>query len=691
MSRLCATIVLVCLVPRPLVVVGQAGRSAEDERAWLLKRSFDLLKHDPDSARYYAERGRELAVEAGDSLSLALAYKRLGVYHLDASQYEEARSCLNSALVIDRAMDNEKGIISTLQKLATLEAEVGRLQDAHDLFSDALARSEKLKDDVSIARCCGMLAPVCSDMGLFDRAIELTYRALDIRKRLNDREGIMFSTRNLASLFGKMQRYEDAVAQQKIYIQMQRTGGAKLDLAGAYVSICGPLGELGRPEEELSYADSALRLFRELQSISGEIMARTNTAGAMVELGRLSEAEVEYRALLDLVEKEGTDEDEAQTLFALGSLCLETGRARDAEPMFRKALTWCRRTRNLLLEEEVLGELARCLRTQGRLDEALGYFTEAKSVHDTLFSERNGQLLASAEMREKYDADQREGTIKELRTEIDLREERERRRTLERNMLILASIALLAFLALVGRNLQHRKKLMGQQQALHEQRVNELLRQQEIRSLEAMLEGQEKERGRIAQDLHDRLGSMLSAIKMQFSVLEGKVERLEDGQRERYQKVYGMLDEAVSEVRRVSHDMARGALSNAGLGPALRDLCETLRAPGKLDVELDLFGMDDRLDQRTEIIIYRIIQELVSNVLKHAKADRLSIQVTRARTSVNVIVEDNGVGFDPMNVVGGLGLSGARARAAELGGVVHVDPKPGHGTSVTIDIPLANA
>ena len=198
----------------------------------------------------------------------------------------------------------------------------------------------------------------------------------------------------------------------------------------------------------------------------------------------------------------------------------------------------------------------------------------------------------------------------------------------------------------------------------------------------------EQERARIAKDLHDRLGSMLSAIKLQFSALEGRIAEMESHHKDQYRHVFDLLDDAVTEVRRISHDMVRGTLAQFGLERALEDLRSTIEVPGKLKVELSVFGLGDRLENKLEIALYRMVQEMVSNAMKHARADHLTVQVTRTAGLVNLIVDDNGKGFDPTASREGMGLGNIRARAAEFKGVVNVDSKPGRGTSISIDIPI---
>lgn len=665
-----------------------AANAQTPDKDWLLDRAVKLYASDPDSARYYSNEVVKLVGVSADSLDLALAYKRIGLSYQTSNQHDDALRYFRNALAIETRFRHEPGIISTLQKTGLLLGEMGRTQEGVDLVRDALQRSERLGEEESIARCCVALASLCTDIGLIEEAVNYTFRAVGIYKHLGSQQGIRSSTYSLACLYARVKRFDESYTTHKDHLAMERSIGDPVNLAHAYLGIAEPLYHMDRFEEARAYADSALVIFRDLVNPKGTILARTSLAAALAAMGRISEAEDEYRSLLRMINTHGTDEDRAETLFALASLLNGSGRAAEAEIMLKQVIDWCQGSRNQLLELDALDELAESLKEQGRLSESLVYFERARDIQDSLFSKGTERELASAEMREKYDAEGRNAEIRELRTEIDLREERERRRTLERNLLIGMSVALLVFAVLLVWNLQHRKRLMQQQQAMHEKDVNDLLQQQEIRSLEAMLDGLDKERNRIAQDLHDVLGSKLSATKMQFNSMEPKVNGVGHEQHIVYEKVSGMLDEAVAEVRRISHDMARGSVTRTGLASALQDLRNTIEVPGTLEVELSIFGMEARLEQHTELVLFRIVQELVSNALKHARANHLVIQLTRNNDGVNVIVEDNGTGFDTTNTAAGLGLTGVRARASELRGRVEVDSARGRGTTVMIEVPL---
>jgi two-component system NarL family sensor kinase len=372
----------------------------------------------------------------------------------------------------------------------------------------------------------------------------------------------------------------------------------------------------------------------------------------------------------------------AQELVDLATVFRKQGELDKALDAAQRGLVMSRSNRALENERDALREVDRILRELGRDREANAVMDDYILVDDTLEERESGER--TVDMEYKYELEKKEGRIANA-------EARTRRRELQLIGSAVIAALLVLVLALVVRNVQHLRKRQSQTRELHEQQVNDLLKQQEIRSLDAMMQGQERERERVAKDLHDRLGTMLSTIRMRFSALQGRIEGIEVRQERQDDQAFGLLDEAVVEVRRISHDMVRGNLSRFGLTVALEDLCATLRFPGTMDVELGVFGLDQRLEGKLEIAVYRIVQEAVGNVLKHAKASELSIQVNRAPASLNVIVEDNGVGFDRARANEGMGMGNLRERAAVFGGVVSVDSRAGHGTTVTVDIPLTPA
>lgn len=247
---------------------------------------------------------------------------------------------------------------------------------------------------------------------------------------------------------------------------------------------------------------------------------------------------------------------------------------------------------------------------------------------------------------------------------------------------------LLIFVGGIAYRMRQRSIISQKNEQLKQHQIDELLQKQELASINAMMEGQEQERQRIAQDLHDRIGSQLAAVKLNMEALEDKVDKGHNENKGQFTKTYGMLDNLVDEVRKISHNMVSGVLMKFGLEVALHDLAASISNSGKIRVDVRVHNLHDRIAGKVELAVYRIIQELLANVLKHAQAQHITISLNRQDGNLNVMVEDDGRGFDQGRVKRGMGLQNIQQRAEALNGAVNIDAKAGRGTTVIVDIPL---
>ena len=208
----------------------------------------------------------------------------------------------------------------------------------------------------------------------------------------------------------------------------------------------------------------------------------------------------------------------------------------------------------------------------------------------------------------------------------------------------------------------------------------------------AVLAAEEAERHRIGADLHDGIGQLLSVVKINMNGLcEELRPRLEADEAQRFGDALDLVDESVREVRGISHNLLPNALIKRGLARAVREFLDKLQRPGRLKIRLETLGLDaPRLDPTVESALYRVIQELVQNIIKHAQATEVEMQIIRHAHELTLLVEDNGVGFDvPTHGAGdGVGLQSVGSRVAYLGGTLHVDSRIGRGTTVTATVPM---
>ncbi len=245
------------------------------------------------------------------------------------------------------------------------------------------------------------------------------------------------------------------------------------------------------------------------------------------------------------------------------------------------------------------------------------------------------------------------------------------------------------FSLLLYKNTKRKQQIAEKEREIEIQKTEKLLKEQELTSIDAMIEGQEKERQRLASDLHDSVGATLSAARLQFEYLQKHKGSLPN-EEELFTKTGELLEEAYQEVRSMAHIKNSGVLAKFGLLPAIEKLARNVSV-SKLHIEVKDFGLNERINNTLEITIFRIIQELVTNIIKHANASEASISLTQIENNLNIIVEDNGIGFNPRNVslnADSMGLGNIEKRIEYLEGTLDVDSTLGKGTNIIIDIPL---
>ncbi|MEX2379410.1 MAG: tetratricopeptide repeat protein [Vicingaceae bacterium] len=227
---------------------------------------------------------------------------------------------------------------------------------------------------------------------------------------------------------------------------------------------------------------------------------------------------------------------------------------------------------------------------------------------------------------------------------------------------------------------RQKKKVAELELTVKEKQLDELLQAQESKAYAAMLRGQDQERERIAQDLHDRLGGTLAALKMSLRKPGNKVG---DDDME-------ILNEAVQEVRSIAHNLSSGVMQKYGLNQAINQLKSTIEKSGGLKFQVFLHPKISILGQGVAIELYRVVQELVNNTIKHSGATEVSLQTNFDGETFNLIYEDNGKGFDPKKVKSGIGLENIKARVKRMNGSLHIDVEKGRGAIFIIELTKSN-
>ncbi|WP_296385487.1 sensor histidine kinase [Winogradskyella sp.] len=295
------------------------------------------------------------------------------------------------------------------------------------------------------------------------------------------------------------------------------------------------------------------------------------------------------------------------------------------------------------------------------------------------------KAIALNETEEKYQNEKLRADNLEIETKR-LQSEKESEQNRDIAFGLAGSLALGSIIAfLIFKNTKRKQRLAEQEKALESQKLATVLKDQELTAIDAMIEGQEKERQRIANDLHDDLGGLMATVKLHFNALKDKDSP------ELFDKTNSLIEEAYQKVRSVAHAKNSGVIAKQGLLKSVRNMADKISVSNKIKIEVLDYGLDNRLENSLELTLFRVIQELVTNVIKHAEASEVTIHLTNHEDSINIMVEDNGKGFNPSQITktnAGMGISSIDKRVEHLDGKLTIESKKNKGTTVIIDIPL---
>ncbi len=312
---------------------------------------------------------------------------------------------------------------------------------------------------------------------------------------------------------------------------------------------------------------------------------------------------------------------------------------------------------------------------------AFYYKNKEVQIRDSILSEKMRKNVVNLEV--KFEAEKKDRQIAQQALDI---EKRKSQKIQLIGGLVGLGILLLVTSIFFKKRLRYQKTMTFQKEAIHKQKVTELQQENKLLALNGMIEGQETERIRIAKDLHDSLGGLLSTVKAHFNAVQNEVKMIEE--LNITQKTNELIDEACTEVRRISHNMIPHALTISGVPGAVEDLVETLQIEG-YEVDLEIKQFPEEIAKAKQSMLYRLIQEIISNIRKHAHAKSILIQIFGIDEGVGLIIEDDGHGFNYEDAIAkdGVGLKSINSRVKFLDGTIDWDTSIGKGTTITINIP----
>ncbi|MFK8104833.1 MAG: tetratricopeptide repeat protein [Saprospiraceae bacterium] len=671
--------------------------------------AYDLRYQD-------AKEANKIALSA-DSLSKLIDYKKgeayakivLGILAKNIQDYDKAIGLYEKASELRKTIEDFRGVASCYNNLGNIERGRENLNKAAEYYHKGIEMMVNHQvNDKLLGTLFSNQAMIYNALGKHERAVVYIDSSMLIRTQFRDTVGMAYSKLNSGKIYGDhnfpklaIKEYRESLALFKEKGNINGTLKCLMNIAvieyeagsyekalKEYQNLLGSLDKLAKPDQYIIHKNIAT------------ILRRINNTA-------VDSALFHYKAAMELLD-EKQHHDQADLNYHIGWLHFQ-------EKEYEQSISYLEESYRLFdsipalltlpfLKRDVFYKLSENYAKTNQFEKAFFYTKQSILQQDSLMNKVKEGMNSKIEIeilkgdkallqKENEQLSFRNNTILggiiaallAFGYWLNIRQERERREREKERVAREREIEREKEKAEKERVARER----AQEQIEHQRKVDNLLTNQEVKVLKARLDGQDAERIRVGQDLHDRLGVMLSTIKLYFQSVEEKLDGLSVGNNAQFQKATNLLDDACDEVRKIAHDMQSSTLTHFGLQEELKELADKLKASQKIDVKVITFGMKERINNKMEFELYKMITELVGNALKHSKASSLSIGLNQFDELINIIIEDDGKGFELQQLTGidGTGLRNIETRVLDLHGQINIDSELGRGTAVSIDIP----
>lgn len=595
------------------------------------------------------------------------------------NEADSAAYFYKKAKVLSEKIGYKKGMAAFASRYIVILNNRGEFKEALTIAKESLEinKTRGDKKDLAVAYLnVGSEWQYLSDFGL---AAEHYLLAKKMAEEINDKRLQRITNNNLASVFIELQEFEKGkqYAERSLLIAKE----LKNDYA-----ISSSMYNIATASMQLKQYDKALELYKEIEAIGKrtgdgivEMDGWLGMGDAWSALNNKKAAEENYTKVIAYSNTNNTPEYEMYACMGMADLLLKTNEPARAESYITRGISIAQKLGSRLELKDLYLKASLLHEKRGQAGTALDYRKKFELLNDSIVGDKSKTLVSNLEAR--YEFEKKEGTINQLKAENEIHALTISKKNIL-NYFLIGGIVLTALVSLLAyRNYQHKQKIQ-------QQRISELEKEKQLTATEAVLKGEEQERTRLAKDLHDGLGGMLSGIKYSFANMKGNLIMTDENARA-FERSMDMLDSSIKEMRRVAHNLMPEALVKFGLDTALKDFCSDINQSGAIRVNYQSIGLEGAaIPQTTAIAIYRIVQELLNNTIRHAAATHAIVQLTKSGNSISLTVEDDGKGFDTsiLNVSKGIGWDNIMHRINFLKGKLDVNSQPGKGTSVLVEL-----
>ncbi len=588
----------------------------------------------------------------------------------DAGNPDDGLRYADSIELLSKTIHYERGLALALDTRGCAYTRKGEHTNALPFFHRQLAIVTKIKDLKGQARALSNIGSAWQELSVNDSAITYFLRALDIKERLGNQSEVASSLSNIANIYDDERAYDKGIALLERTLRIRRALGEEKKSMFTLNNLAVAHGLKGDFEKSIAYADTgiAIALKYNNKMVAGVICG--GMSHVLNEQKRYAES-IRWceRSMVYLTEAKR----EANMVFPLCNMAT----AYNGLGQYAKALEVNQKGWEIMQRLQLIQPLDPYHQNFADAYAGLGDFEKAYKWHkiyvfriDSVTKVDNSSKVANIEAR--YGLEKKEHELSEQRAQ-----------NFRQRVALFSLLATLLAGAVLGYLFYNRYRLRKKAE------LDAAIISEQKLGLSAVIEAQEAERKRIARDLHDGIAQELVALKLGFDALGRRVGKVAPEETSHFAELGELLDSSCTEVRSIAHVMSPPVLEQQGLAPSLELLLRHTMTHAGLEARFNAYDLPLQLDEKTEIGLYRIAQELLNNVVKHARAAKVLVELFQSDNQLVLRVEDDGTGFDfdAVRSRGTMGMLNVMSRVNTLGGQFFSEKKLPHGTVSLVSVP----
>ncbi|AXG71513.1 oxygen sensor histidine kinase NreB [Kordia sp. SMS9] len=655
-------------------------------------KAFALMRNnDWETMFSTAKKGDSLAKSISYTKGIAKSIRIQSYYWNHKHQLDSAFYALQKAEQIEREANNFIGLRAVYNTKALLYKRNELYDEALEVYEKALKIQDSSISNIQQSKTHANIANVYAQKGTYNLAAYHHHQALLLLKNDSTNKQVLRAYTNLGNVYSLSSDYKQAEFYYKKALRQRQRAENEVEIAKLYNNLGALFYEKGEDGISLDYFKKSIQLKEKLRDSSVLVEGYLNIAELYVE--RKPVLAFKY---LDKAEKliQFTQKSShiAKIHLSKAAIYQSQNKNQQAKKELIKAIQHSKGQEKLTFERYFAKMQAEIAVKEQNYKEAYDHRIRFEALNDSIFNEE--KLWDIAAIQRASQAKAKKAAIallekeKALADEIVLRKQQENE-TLYAFLIAFGVIACLLFIiAFYFYKLKKTtSQLAKQQELLLQERIQNLVSDQEIQIINASLEAREKEKASISKELHNNIGSLLTSMNFHVQAFDGKIMAAHQGTKQLYDKTLKIIQNITQEIRSISHRFDQDPIPEFDLKMAILNFAEKVANP-QLNIQTAIHGLEQFQNSHISIFIFRTLQELVNNTIKHAAATSVIIYITKNNSSINIMVEDDGKGFEANQITHGIGLKNLRKQVQMMDGTCDIDSKKTRGTTVNIDIPI---